>query len=200
MVQDPDQEDQIEFKTSTMGVYLCTLTVEPYVSVHGQQWLGVKAVDIDGLSGTMQEAESWFLNPTMEITTSGTVNFGNLGPGETGSSTISVTNNAESGSGMEVVFRISGTDFYDPSSSGAVCPTSNKLALTNFDYSAVQGINQVYNQVIPYGTSVVDSIGIFGGATTSAGSDISLTLNLEIPQPCNGAFTDGSIYLWAISV
>ena len=193
-----DQEDQEEFNPDTMGIYLCLLTIEP--QAHGQKWMGVKAVDLDGLSGTMMEAESWFLNPAMSISTSGTIDFGELGPGERGSSTISVTNDAEEGSGMMVVFRISGTDFYDPNPSGGRCPTTNSLSLGQFRYSAVQGINQVSNMGIPYGTSVVDSRTILGdGVMTSPGSDISLTLELELPQPCNGQFTDGSIFLWAIA-
>jgi hypothetical protein len=42
---------------------------------------------------------------------------------------------------------ISGTDFYDPSSSGAACPITNQLALTNFRYFATNGAyNTGYNK------------------------------------------------------
>jgi hypothetical protein len=34
---------------------------------------------------------------------------------------------------------ISGTDFYDSSSSGAMCPTTNQLSLSNFRYFATNG-------------------------------------------------------------
>lgn len=195
-----DQEDQEEFNSATMGIYECTLTIEP--SCHGQNWLGVKAVDIDDLSGTMQEAESWFCNPTMSIDVSGSVSFGQLGPGERGSSTVSVKNDAEDNSGLEVIFSISGTDFYDPSSSGAVCPVSNQLPLGQFSYSAVQGPHQVLDQTIPYGNKVTDSDPILGTPTvpTGPGVELSLTLDLELPQPCNGQFTDGDIFLWAVAV
>jgi len=194
-----DQEDQTDYNEETMGEYSCVLTIEP--TCHGQKWLGVKAVDLEGASGTMQEAESWFCNPTMEISVSGSIDFGELGPGERGSSTISVQNNAEVDSGMEVVFYISGTDFYDPSSSGAMCPISNQLSLSQFSYSAVQGSKQILDQTIPYGTSVTTAKKILPGTTpTNPGTELSLTLSLDIPQPCNGAFTDGDIFLWAVAV
>jgi len=194
-----DQEDQQTFNSDTMGIYVCTLTIEP--TCHGQKWLGVKAIDLTGASGTMQEAESWFCNPTMTIDVSGETSFGELGPGEVGSVTISVQNNAEPNSGMEVVFYISGTDFYDPTSSGAKCPISNYLSLSQFSYSAVQGSISTMDQSIPYGKSITSARKILPGTvSTNPGGELSLTLRLEIPQPCNGQFTDGSINLWAVAV
>jgi len=194
-----DQEPQVNGNANTMGEYLCTLTVEP--TAHGQKWMGIKALDVDMNEGVMEEAESWFLNPTMDIGISGTVNFGELGPSERGTSTISVKNNAEQDSGMEVVFRISGTDFYDPSSSGALCPTSNVMSLTNFEYSANQGGHSKAWDTIPYSNAVQDSEEILpNGVTTSPGAELSLHLALEIPNVCNGQFTDGNINLWAVAV
>lgn len=220
-----DQEDQQYFREATMGEYLCTLTVEP--SCHGQKWFGVKAIDQDFLNGTMQEAESWFCNPELDLYVSGDLDFGTLGPGEQGATTFSVENAAEAGSGVQAVIAISGTDFYDPASSGALCPTSNLLALQGdgnsftygFWYTAVKGAMTTYGpKRIPYGAVINEADPIFSGATSaqqwrkwtgsptlldqalSPGSEISMTLHLGIPQPCNGAFTDGHIYLysWAI--
>jgi len=205
-----DQIDEEYFDSDTMAIYTCTLTIEP--NCYGQKWIGIEVVDIDGLYSTISEAESWFCNPEMEIEVSGEINFGSLGPGEKGSSTISIKNNADPSSGLEVIFGISGTDFYDPSSSGAICPTSNVLKLQpNFKYSAVQGSNQVTDKLIPYGTEITQADPIFSagdGSTptyyplipTSPGSEISLTFTLELPQPCNGQFTSGDIILWAVAV
>lgn len=200
-----DQTSEVYFNPSTMAIYECVYTVEPgnaQSGTHGQYWYNVEAIDNDNLLGRAVDAESWFFNPSMDISVSGHINFGALGPGEQGSSTISVTNAAENGSGLSVVFYISGTDFYDPTSSGAACPSSNKLALTNFKYSAVQGAAQVSNQAIPYGTAVTSAKKVLGPGTvqTSPGSDMSLTLKLDVPQPCNGQFTDGKINLWAVAV
>jgi hypothetical protein len=204
-----------------MGIYTCTLTIE--TNCQGPKWMGVKVTDIDGLSGTMQEAESWFCNPAIDLTKSGTINFGQLGPGEQGASTFSIKNNAEDGSGIQVVLAIAGKDFYDPSSSGGMCPSTNQLALqgvnktdfsTGFWYSAVMGSKSVSNKRIPYLTSngiksadpVFSSnngiVANWGGTLVpmSPGSDASITLHLGLPQPCNGQFTEGEIDLfgWAI--
>lgn len=216
-----DQEAQVYGNPDTMGEYLCTLTIEP--SCHGQKWLGVKAIDLDGNIGTMPNAESWFCNPVLDLTVSGAINFGELGSGEQGSSTFSIQNSAEAGSGAQVVLAISGTDFYDPTSSGAMCSTTNQLKLqgedaqgvfkTGFWYKAVMGSKVTANKRIPYGNVISKADPIFSsgeGKTAnwamnqlvpmSPGSEATMTLYLGIPQPCNGQFTDGKIYLysWAI--
>ena len=213
-----DQESQTTGNPQTMGEYLCRLTTES--TCHGQKWFGVKITDINGLNGTMKEAESWFCNPSIDLTISGTINFGTLSAGEQGSSTVSIKNSAEEGSGVQVVFAISGSDFYDPSSSGGMCPTSNVLNLqgdgnsfsTGFWYSAVQGSKSSGKKRIPYGRSIVDSDPIFSLPSTnwknwneplvktSSGSETSLTLSLGLPQPCNGQFTSGEINLWALAI
>jgi len=214
--------DQISESTgnpNTMGEYLCTLTIEQ--NCHGQKWMGVKAVDLSGLSSTMREAESWFCNPELDLTVSGNIDFGILGPGEQGSSTFSVENSGETGSGVEVVLAISGTDFYDPTPSGGMCPYTNQMSLRGtcaeifddgFWYTAVQGANIVSEKRIPYGDSIVEADPVFSsglGVTPnwagtlvpmSPGTEASITMHLGIPQPCNGEFTNGNIYLysWAI--
>lgn len=217
-----DQEPQTTFNPDTMGQYVCTLTIEP--TCHGQKWVGVKAVDVDGNSGTMQEAESWFCNPTLDLFVSGSANFGALSPGEQGSSTFSVENMGEQGSGVEVVLAIAGTDFYDPESSGARCPSTNQLELQGdqlgytygFWYTAVMGSNSAGPKRIPYEISgpVSGADPIFSSSSQpqwrkwsqselvpmSPGSEATLTLHLGLPQPCNGQFTDGNIdlFAWAI--
>ena len=71
---------------------------------------------------------------------SGSLNFGVVRPGATVlSDTLVLTNNAEEGSGVLLDMFIAGTDFYDPSHSGAMCPDSNVLRLNAFRYYAVSG-------------------------------------------------------------
>lgn len=217
-----DQEAQINFDPNSMQEYLCTLTIEP--GCLGQKWFGVKIVDIDGLSSTLQEAESWFCNPELDLYVSGTLDFGTLGPGEQGAATFSVENAAETGSGVEVVLAISATDFYDPISSGAKCPTSNVLEqqgfesvapfVTGFWYTAVQGSKSVGPKRIPYGNDITSSDPIFSTSTaaqswkkwtgtlvpTAPGAETTMTLRLGLPIPCNGQFTDGHIYLYAWAI
>lgn len=216
-----DQEAQVNGNPETMGEYLCTLTIEP--TCHGQKWLGIVAVDLDGNNGTMKESESWFCNPTLDLTVSGKLNFGELGSGEQGFSTFSVKNNAETGSGVQVVLAISGTDFYDPTSSGAMCPTTNALKLqgvegatapfkTGFWYKATMGAKTTALKRIPYGNTIIQADPVFSSSNgltakwtdpvtpMSPGAETSMTMYLGIPQPCNGQFTSGNIYLysWAI--
>lgn len=213
-----DQEAQTTFNRDTMGIYTCQLTIEP--TCNGQKWFGVEVEDLDGLKGQMKEAESWFCNPSIDLGVSGSLDFGALGSGEQGSATISVENEAQDGSGMQVVLSISATDFYDPSSSGGMCPTSNVLKQqgdgtafkTGFWYTATQGAKSVGNKRIPYGKTLVDSDPIFssGNGLTknwagqlvpmSAGAEASITFHLGLPQPCNGQYTKGDLILYGLAL
>jgi hypothetical protein len=187
------------FDATTMAVYTCTYTVEP--STHGAMWYSIQATDSSNTNAKAVSQEYWFFNPAMDITINGAVNFGAMQPGQTvASPAITITNNGEGGMGVQ--FRISGSDFYDSSSSGAMCPTTNQLALTQFKYSATQGNANVVDKSIPYGTTtdVTASKPIIDSLTTSSGSSLALTLKLTMPTPCKGTFTSGNINLWGIAV
>lgn len=214
-----DQTDEVTFNRDTMAEYECTLTAEP--NCQGQKWFGVRAIDLDNLNGTMLEAESWFCNPSIDLTTSGHIDFGALGPGEQGASTFSIKNNAEDGSGAQVILLINGKDFYDSSSSGAKCPTSNVMKLQGtvptvfndgFWYTVTQGAYSTGNKRIPYGIDITSADPVFSKGNgivknmtapfmyLSPGAETAMTLHLGIPQPCNGQFTDGTINLWSIAI
>jgi hypothetical protein len=116
------------------GYWTCTLTVETSESMYGEYWITVEATDLDGLSGTMDENEYWFLNPVIALSIDGDLTFEEVRPGAMAySSTLLVGNDADEGSGVLLDMFISGTDFYDSSSSGAMCPTSNQLVLGDGD-------------------------------------------------------------------
>jgi hypothetical protein len=120
--------------------YTCELTIEPMESMYGEYFITVEAVDLDGLSGTMAENEYWFLNPVIALSIDGDLTFENVRPGTAAySSTLLVGNDADAGSGVRLQMFISGTNFYDTSSSGAMCPTSNELDLNRFSYFASNG-------------------------------------------------------------
>jgi len=126
--------------TATQRYYTCTLTVETADSMYGEYWTTVEAIDLDGLSGTMDENEYWFLNPVIALNVDGELAFENVRPGTMSySDTILLGNDADAGSGVMLDMFISGTDFYDSSSSGAMCPTSNVLDLEQFAYFATSG-------------------------------------------------------------
>ncbi|MBS3078525.1 hypothetical protein J4218_00210 [Candidatus Pacearchaeota archaeon] len=132
--------------SDTMSFYDCSLTVETPASMHGEYFITIEAMDLTGLSGTMAENEYWFLNPTIALAVDGNLAFEDVMPGTLSySNTILVGNDAEAGSGVILDMFISGTDFYDPTSSGARCSNdangipTNKLALIEFSYFVTNG-------------------------------------------------------------
>jgi hypothetical protein len=219
-------EEQLEWNPETMGWYTCTLTIETPNSMHGQYMVYAKAVDLSGLSGTAAEQEYWFFNPEIALGFNGALNFGTVRPGGTyKSSTITITNDAEASSGVLLDMFVAGTDFYDPTHSGTMCPTSNVLKLTNFRYYASQG---AYNTCLNAGTDAecYDTINYYmdgAGAPSnnnygriidgpavgpyplgnimSPGSDISMNFKLALPEPCNGGpFTQGKFMFFGEAI
>jgi len=204
-----------------MGFYQCLWTFEP--TMYGDKWVSVEAIDLDDLSGVAAEAEHWFLNPVIALTTDGFLTFENVRPGTSSySDTMLVTNDADTGSGVMLDMFISGTDFYDSSSSGAKCPISNVLSLSHFRYFATHGAYSTSGipgsdaegyRAIGYG-EVFDPSGFysqkeiipipvpgFANANVLApGASMALTFRLNLPEPCNGDFDTGSIYFWGEAI
>ena len=219
-------EEMIQYNIDTMQWYTCTLTVETPASMHGEFFTAAVATDLNGLWDEFAENELWFFNPVVALGLSGSLNFGVVRPGATVlSDTLVLTNNAESGSGVMLDMFIAGTDFYDPSHSGAMCPTSNVLRLGNFMYYASSGAYntcdnpgadaQCYDE-IPY---YVDGAGdpgnnnmqhiiqqavggpYFLGNVLSPGADMTMTFKLSLPEPCNGGpFTSGEFKFFGEAV
>jgi hypothetical protein len=128
------EEEIYQFHDNVAAFYTCVFTVETPDSMYGEYWVTVEAVDLDGLSGTMDENEYWFLNPVIALSIDGDLTFEDVRPGtHSYSSTLLVGNDADDSSGVLMDMFISGTDFYDSSSSGAKCPTTNQLKLGNGD-------------------------------------------------------------------
>jgi hypothetical protein len=222
----------------TMAYYNCTFTVESPNSMDSQYFLTVEADDLDGQSGTMDENEFWFFNPVISLVIDGMIDFGTVRPGATSySDTITVGNDAELGSGVLMEMFIAGTDFYDPAHSGAKCPTTNQLLLSNDNFKCDQGDGICYfashaswdtkNVMDPFGPYLADAEGymeiphgnllsqakeiigsekystfIFSrnGNILAPGGEMSLTFKLQLPEPCNGDFSEGSIYFWGEAV
>ena len=144
-------EEHLKFNPDTMAFFECTFTVETPESMYGEYWITVEAKDGQGNMGTMDENEYWFLNPTIALTIDGSLQFDNVRPGtDAYSKTLLVGNDADAGSGVLMDMFISGTDFYDSSSSGARCPNTNQLLLSNFRYFVTNG---AYNSAQDAGTN-----------------------------------------------
>jgi hypothetical protein len=218
-------EGKCSIDKDTMRIYDCTLTVETPESMYGEYWITVEATDLDGLSGVMDENEYWFLNPVVALSIDGDMTFEEVRPGtDTYSSTMLVGNDADEGSGVLLDMFISGTDFYDSSSSGAMCPTTNQLALENFRYYSVNGAYNTYQDDrsdpegyvgINYGIGfnnpdefydvyeimqVQEQSPYYAANILAPGAEMAITFKLSLPEPCNGDFDTGSIYFWGEAI
>jgi hypothetical protein len=224
-----EEEKLTQFDPDTMGYYECTLTVETPDSMYGEYWITVEAVDLDGLSGTMDENEYWFLNPIVALSIDGDLTFDDVRPGTSSySDTILIGNDADAGSGVMLDMFVSGSDFYDSSSSGAMCPYTNQLSLNAFKYYAVNGAYTTLQDKehgrhcddegycgINYGIGFnnpdpfynaneilqANQVGPYYIANVLApGAEMAMTFKLNLPEPCNGDFDTGSIYFWGEAI
>jgi len=220
------EEEITEWNSDVMRYYECTLTVEP--DMYGDAWITVEATDLDGEVGTMAENEYWYLNPIIALTIDGDLAFEDVRPGTSSySKTLLVGNDADVGSGVRLEMYIAGTDFYDSSSSGAMCPDTNQLNLDTFHYFATNGYYSTMNvggigpfsaddegyMGIPHGERITQAKEIIGtqiysntgsinniGNVLTPGSEMALTFRLDLPEPCNGDFDTGSIYFWGEAI
>ncbi|MFC1768586.1 hypothetical protein ACFLZX_02380 [Nanoarchaeota archaeon] len=127
-----DEERLTTLDADTMAIYDCTLSVETSASMYGEYWVVAEVEDLDGNLNTFDENEYWFFNPVIALSITGDIDFDVVRPGTLAySDTLLVENDADDGSGVLLDMTISGTDFYDPASSGAKCPTMNRLRLNN---------------------------------------------------------------------
>src|SRR3989344_8266455 len=135
-----DEEQFITLTPDTMDYYDCLVTVEgPYDEENGGPWypidgdgseVSIEVTSTDG-SAEIDEKEYWYFNPVIALSVDGTASFDDVRPGSVAYSTpVLVGNDADGGSGVLLDMFISGTDFYDPASSGAKCPTTNHLKLS----------------------------------------------------------------------
>ena len=194
-------------------------------SNQGQVEVTVEAEDLDGLTSQMVELESWYLNPYIELDVDGELMFDEVRPGTSSySDRVLVGNAADDGSGVLLDMFISGTDFYDSSSSGAKCGDSNVLELENFRYYATNGPSSTHSDgrsdaegyvPIEYGIGFNDPnpfynnneiiqakpLGPYYTANILApGAEMSLVFRLDLPEPCNGDFDTGQIYFWGEAI
>lgn len=165
-----DEEKLHHFDNQVMRYYECTLVVEP--NMYGEFWVTAEVTDLDGLSNTVDENEFWFFNPVIGLDIDGTLAFSDVRPGTSSySETLTVENNADPGSGVMLDMFVTGTDFYDSGSSGAQCPTSNQLGLSNFRYFATNG---AYSTATDAGTDNADL-----DAITVRGTDLEGYVNIQ---------------------
>lgn len=186
------------FNSSIMRIYNCTYVVEPTTVIHGNYWFNVFARNSRGNISNATATGPWFMNPSTAININGTVSFGQISAGQTVNSTSMQVRNLGEGN-ISVNFTISGTDFFS-ATGGGLCPTSNRLSLSQFRYSATYNAYSITNAAIPYEISLISGRANVLNTALPYNASFSMYLTLTLPSPCNGQFTDGSIYLWASPV
>jgi len=198
----------ISYNSNTDKCYSCLLTVEPQSSMSGQYWMQAVVTDDQGAQDSVREDSFFWFNPSIGLQVldapSGLV-FGSVSPGSTGySQTIRLRSIVASGSGVILDVDVLGTDFYDPSSSGAMCPTTNQLELSNFRYYATKGSHDTSGSTnpapdgegyLPIGyiqKNIMGNLGVPASQLTE-GSEFAITFKLNLPLPCSGNFVVGAI-------
>ena len=175
-----DGEQLLNLNVDTMAIYTCTLTVETPNPMYGEFWVVGEVEDDGGNRNTFDENEFWFFNPVIEIAVEGMVDFGLVNPGSMShSDTLTITNNADEGSGVLLDMQISGTDFYDSGSGGAKCPVTNRLRLNNLGTAPIYDNEGATNPAAAYvraDQSACDSIldFSFDGVIDTVDSDDNL--------------------------
>lgn len=211
------------FDSSTQQFYDCTYTVETSESTYGEYFVSIWAEDSDGEIAKADEVDFWFFNPVISLTLDGELDFGEIRPGTSSYSSILLGNDADQGSGVMMDMFISGSNFYDPSSSGTRCPFTNQLSLSNFQYYVSKGAYSTSADPradaegyvkIGYGDnferSFYDKNEILQSGPKlgpyyqvnllSPGGKMPLTFRLDLPEPCVGDFSSGSIFFWGEAV
>jgi len=217
------EEELTTFDEDTMDYYVCIFTVETPDSMYGEYWVTTEVIAEDG-EAAMDEHEWWFFNPIVAISVDGDLVFDEVRPGTMAySDPILVGNDADEGSGVMLDTFITGTDFYDSDTSGAKCPITNQLSLSNFRYSATHGAYSTGSDIradtegyvdIDYGDSfstlLYDDSEIMQSGPKSGkyylanilspGAEMALTFRLSLPEPCKGNFDTGSIFFWGEAI
>jgi hypothetical protein len=210
---------------NVMAMYRCTFTAEP--QLHGNQPIVATVLDQSGRTGTTTEVLHFFFNPAVNIGISGPLNFGTVRPGTQATSpTVLITSNSEGGVKLDLF--IAGRDFYDSSHSGAMCPTTNSLALSNFAYYATHGAYSTatdprrvdaagyvpikycdgaecnFNPGTYYNQREIMQVQLvspyYAANVLESGSSISMTFRVSMPLPCNGNFAQGTISIAAEAI
>ena len=116
------------------------------------------------------------------------------------SQTIYITNNESA-----KTISISGDGFYDSESSGAQCPLTNKIYLTNFAYYAEIGSYSTLQDTrsdeegyisIPDAFKLEDKQELILNHPLLNNENAIIKFRLSIPIPCYGGFDSGDIFLW----
>lgn len=189
----------IRFNPLTDRWYKCEFTAETPDSMYGEYFITVEAITMDNSAIAENMNLYYFVNPVIAVSVDGDVIFENVEGGKSYlSGTILIGNDVDEGSGVPLDLYISGTNFYDPDSSTAKCPSTNQLSLNQITYKANYGGIETSFESIPYNDNFNLEIvkPIIKGIKVTPGGEVSVVFKLDVPEICVGNFNTGDIFFW----
>lgn len=212
------------YDSNKMKSYICTFIIQNGWTGQTRTRFEVDACN-GANTVISQEADVVFMNPSLGVAVTGAVDFGQVVPGTTSlSNSVYIRNAAQGGSGVMMDMYVSSADYFtDPSNEDAICGQGNGIKYDNFYYYATKGSmnsganNNLYpglgesalglcqagqdefTQMPSHSGEISDMCRIINhdeyGSLLAQGSEMSMTFKLEVPEPCQGSFTDGEFYL-----
>ncbi|MAG38200.1 hypothetical protein CMI45_02340 [Candidatus Pacearchaeota archaeon] len=203
-------------------IYACVLVVQGGWS--GSAEISVEVVDEDGNVGQLGSSDLLTMNPDLSVTLTGSVSFGTVEEGDTVTSNSVFLNNVGSEGVVMDMYIGSDDYFTDPSGGTAVCAndngvTTNGIHFGQFSYYATKGsVDSGDNDGVFFGLGTIDCIAnsdeytnltsysgdldddcriinhLEEGSLLTQGQSMSLTFQLDVPDTCEGSFTDGKFH------
>lgn len=207
----------LEYDDATMNTYRCRVIVQS--SWSGDAEFNVRATDEDGLFSESSWSDMLAMNPDLSVTLTGSVSFGSVKAGETVTSNTVYLNNVGNDGVVMDMYIASDDYFTDPTNEDAICGIANGIPFDAFSYYATKGSldsgdnngdypglseeicavdPDEYTELPSHSGEVEDMCRIinhaFGGSFLTQGQSMSLTFQLDVPEPCSGSFTDGEFH------
>tara|TARA_Y100000310_G_scaffold342743_2_gene447198 strand:+ start:689 stop:1786 length:1098 start_codon:yes stop_codon:yes gene_type:complete len=209
----------IVYDDDTMNAYRCVLVVQDWTGV---QDINVKATDDDDASDTSTWSDRLTFNPPLSVTLTNSIDFGNVEEDSTVTSSAVYLNNVGSDGVVMDMYIASDDYFTDPLNPTAICGIGNGIPYYAFSYYATKGSvdsgdndnvfpglgesrwnrceadDDEYTPLPSHSGEIDDMCRIVNhleeGSFLTQGQSMSLTFQLDVPEPCEGSFTNGKFH------
>jgi hypothetical protein len=209
-----------ELEDGDGAVYACTLVIQSGWT--GEKEITVEVIDEEGHTDTTT-SDMLTMNPDLSVTLSGAVSFGTVEPGDSVTSNTVFLNNVGS-DGVVMDMYIGSDDYFTSSNPTALCAnengvTTNGIHHEQFSYYATKGATDSgdndngspglgdticeadtdeYTELPSYSGDIEDDCRIINhleqGSFLTQGQSMSLTFQLDVPDLCEGTFTNGKFH------
>jgi hypothetical protein len=221
IIGNPDDVPEYSGATADLfKFYRCQLVIQS--SWSGQNDINIEATDEEGHTATSTWEDFLTINPALNVDLGGAVSFGTVEEGKTvTSNTVSLDNVGRDGVVMDM-YVASDDYFTDPSNPTAICGIGNGIPYTAFSYYATKGsvdsgdndndfpglgeaanglceaADDEFTEMPSHSGNIDDMCRIINhreeASFLTQGQSMSLTFQLDVPEPCEGAFTDGQFH------